>query len=45
MVEYVIAEGVRHGGTADELWFVTSDVCRVLHIEDLEGALGDLPAD
>jgi hypothetical protein len=45
LVEYVIAEGVRHGGMTDEPWFVTADVCHVLHIEDLEGALGDLPAD
>jgi hypothetical protein len=45
LVEYVIAEGVRHGGTADEPWFVTADVCHALHIEDLEGALGNLPAD
>jgi BRO family, N-terminal domain len=45
LMDFVIAEGVRHGGTADEPWFVTADVCRVLRIEDLECALGDLPPD
>ena len=45
MVEFVLAEGVRHGGTEEQPWFVTADVCHVMRIKDPGGALGDLPAD